>query len=142
MVQIGDMTIQDEAVVLPATALATFSRASGAGNGSVGYTGIGFKPSYVIFIMASNNEPSSSWGFDNAVINTYVQTPENEGAPTSGTWQIEGKGGEGSILYVDVSGAGEINGFISSMDSDGFTIDWTQTGTPGHSCQVKAICFK
>jgi hypothetical protein len=148
MVRQGDTTFQDEATILPNVAWAGFSRGAAAGTGTVAYTGYGFRPSYVIFFQGSANEPSASWGIDDGNFGSWggtnpcLQTPDNESSPVSGDYQAGGTGNPVSIFYVDVSGAGEIEAYISSMDADGFTLQWTQTGSPGHSCQVRAFAFK
>jgi hypothetical protein len=103
----------------------TFTRTTG---GSHSVTGVGFEPSIVIFLAVDSTGANQNWsiGYDaqNAARAIY--------RGTNGT-VVE------SILtastYILRDGGNNIYASISSMDSDGFTISFTLTGT----CSVRLI---
>lgn len=92
-------------------------RASGSASGSVGYTGIGFKPSVLLFICAIDTVPESDWGFATAssAQNVYSDVSNNKVSTAN------------AIHFVRLTDTQDAT--VSSMDSDGFTLAWTRTGT-------------
>lgn len=104
--------------------IGTFTRAMNAASGSVSYTGVGFKPSVVIFFAGhSVSGVRASWGFSNGT-NHYVLADYH--------------GGSADTFYADTTtcillyeDSAKIQyATISSMDSDGFTLAWTKADTP------------
>jgi len=124
MVRQGDTTFQDEAVVLPLRVVGTLSRDMTAASGNVAYTGIGFRPSYILFLAGVTATAAISIGFDDNInterhlANLHEQTPD--------TWQV---GGSSCINVRTASSAVQI-AVISSFDSDGFTLTWTKFNSP------------
>jgi hypothetical protein len=118
----------------------TFIRDSGSATGTVAYTGIGFKPSAIIFLATITGLPSESVGFTNAT-EGYSLWIDN----TYGT----GGGGYANAIYFLRLQAGNGNyqlADISTMDADGFTLSWTRTvvgtGTPTTNISVYYMAFR
>jgi len=84
-------------------------------------TGIGFKPSHVIFLATIPNVFTMSIGFDNGT-NHYVMYQID-----ANTWgRIDG-----SHSIVWTAAAGNYNlGSIKTLDADGFTLEWAKTAAP------------
>lgn len=99
--------------------VATFSRDLTAASGNVGYTGVGFQPTQVIFLGVINTAKGMTIGFGNASDNESIS-------------QIH----DGTMTYDSTclriyQASGAIQGaVIASLDSDGFTLTWTKSGSP------------
>ena len=110
-----------------------FTAPTGIKNVSIGYisrnaagtqsiTGVGFKPKIVLFLAhgVGGTYQIASWGFDDAVncVSTYL-AGNSVDASRSSTYSI--------VAWK--TNTAYIRGYISSMDSDGFTLSWALTGT-------------
>ena len=98
--------------------IGTFTRVMNAANGDVAYTGVGFKPSHIIFLISVVAEDSWSIGFDDGTL-TYSMADRGVGTrmnviPTA------------SIYYNDSGGSEDA--FVKTWDSDGFTLTWAKAG--------------
>jgi hypothetical protein len=102
--------------------IGTFTRDLAAVAGDVAYTGIGFRPSVVIFI--SGSVQGHGVGFDDGT-NHYCGVVVGLGAASDFTAQTTK-----SIWGSDNWGTTNVRGFIASMDADGFTITYTKAGNP------------
>jgi hypothetical protein len=98
----------------------SFARDMAAASGAVSYTGVGFKPSSILFIFLVQGTPSGGiamCGPDRIVrgVGTTIST---------------------TVWYAmdNVSGfhsnGGRHDGAVTSYDDDGFTLTWTKTGSP------------
>lgn len=113
------------------TKIGSFSRDTTTASGTQAITGVGFKPSAVIFFSNINTTTAVSVGMDNTTTTTnYFGT---------GSGNFAGSGSASITGYV--SGGNTYDGKITSMDDDGFTITWTKTGSPTGtlSCLYLAI---
>lgn len=110
------------------------TRDTSAANADVAYTGVGFIPSSIHFLMVVDGTlyrsdgvvDSSRVGVCNyqSAANTYYQ---NLGA---------------AITYSNQSGWAH-NAVVKSYDVDGFTLTWGKIGTPtAGTMKVTAICYK
>ena len=101
----------------------TFDRAGDAASGNVSYTTNG-KPVAIIFL--SHNTVSgveASIGLCDSALNQYCQ--ENLGGVTLPISNV-------AVSFNDAGAGTDLQrGVVSSMDSNGFTITWTKTGSPG-----------
>lgn len=89
--------------------------------GDVSYTGVGFKPSAILFFSkpaAANNSTYASWGFSSGGTDRALIAKSNiqELAANS--------------IFTGDGNSWDVRGTIKSFDTDGFTITWTKTGTP------------
>ena len=106
--------------LLTITKLGSFTRSMTANSGDVSYTGIGFRPSVLIF-LSSLSSASLSVGFDDGTLHYYVDVKESTGYAESSTK---------SIILLQGTGTHQ-TAIIKTLDSDGFTLTWTKNGTPG-----------
>lgn len=86
-------------------------------------TGVGFKPKLVIFVGSVNASNKSCIGASNVTANGCMFTPA---AGVAGNYSTATTA---CIAAVTDSSNNNL-GVLLSLDSDGFTIDWTKTGTP------------
>jgi hypothetical protein len=109
-----------------------FTRAMDAPVGDVSYTGVGFKPSCVIFL--SRVAGGLSIGFDTG---TYHGC-----AAVYGTTPAFVNSDSRSIFAIQEAGVKTQTAFIKSFDSDGFTLTWRTQGSPDSAdanCQYIAF---
>jgi hypothetical protein len=109
---------------LPAPKNAIVTRDVSTASGTQAVTGVGFKPRWVKFTTYYVNGSSQAtvqmcWGADNGTNRTNVYTGSDGKAG----------GGAGDSIFLFISAGNAYSGLISSMDTDGFTITWTKTGT-------------
>ena len=87
--------------------------------GDVAYTGVGFKPSAIIFLAYATH--SISIGIDDGTTHGLVGGMANPMAPYIGAFAFE--------LHV-VDGTDNTKAIVKTMDADGFTITYTKVATP------------
>ena len=98
----------------------TFERDLTAATGTVGYTGVGFTLGAIIFIGVKNTAVQSSIGFSNGTGNMSIQER------TSNGYSFD----PASSMYID-DGSGNLQkGSVLSVNSNGYVISWTKTGSP------------
>jgi hypothetical protein len=107
----------------------SFSRVVNAATGTVSYTGVGFRPSTIIFLATVDTVPTQSIGFTSATAGRclYIDSTYSSGG---------GSYSEAIHMVRTIAGNGALQtAVISSMDSDGFTLSWTKTdlGSGGNS---------
>jgi hypothetical protein len=99
----------------------SFTRGSTSAGGTVAYTGVGFKPSTIIFLATISSLPTQSIGFTSATaggclwIDSLYGT--GGGSYAKAIYFMRQAGGQGNIQQA----------VISTMDADGFTLSWTRT---------------
>lgn len=103
----------------------SFSRAMDASSGNVSYTGIGFKPNALIFASANATIKSFSLGFHYSNDTTSLGITINWNG-TSTTFSTSND----TVRLIETAGSKEQTATVASLDSDGFTLSWTKTGTP------------
>ena len=126
----GDMTIQDEAVVLPKNDVGHFTRDTSLASGTQAVTGIGFRPSSILF-HARQTGDEVSWGFGHSSSDREIHL--DVGAAISGSTNR-------SIFLTD--GANSYQGDILSLDADGFTVSWTKSNSPTGTATINFMAFK
>jgi len=113
--------------------IGTFTRAQDGASASVAYTGVGFKPSMVIFLAGVAAVVGGSVGFSNGT-NHYLSAEA-----TNGTHRFDTTA---CILTFD-AGTWETNATIASLDSDGFTLAWTKAGSsPSGTITVQYLALR
>jgi hypothetical protein len=100
--------------------IGTFTRAMDATGAptDVSYTGVGFKPSVIVF-LSSLGSTSISVGLDNAT-SKYVIHVYGSSVLGANAYSID--------LIED--GTKIQQALVKTMDTDGFTLTWTKTGSP------------
>jgi hypothetical protein len=120
----------------------TFNRNTGTASGTVAYTGVGFRPSTIIFFAGIDNVTALSFGFTDAT---------NGRCLISDSVSSVGVGAQSFAQAIRYSRTIAGNGttqaaVISSMDADGFTLSWTKTdiGTGGtaNNIVVNYLAFR
>ena len=116
----------------------TLTRDLSAATASVSYTGVGFKPKAIIFLAAPQVGPDSAFsvGFsdDTTEVCIFDNTTDNTSATRASSATY-------SIRMVPANLAYH-SGAVASFDSDGFTIDWTKTGSPTGTTTVVYLAFR
>lgn len=113
----------------------SFSRTGNAESGDVAYTGVGFKPSRLIVLVAPNDGGTLDFTVGFADVNLSGGCLINRysgGAPYT----------NGSYFVMFGQSTGYQSAIVKSYDADGFTLTWTKggSGSPGNgSCQLLAI---
>ncbi len=97
---------------------------SAAGNQVI--TGVGFTASVIIFLAVDTitGDVDMSWGFDNGTIH-MCQFQHTNGTEVSVNTTRS--------INIYLSASHHIEGYVSAIGADGFTITWTLTGTRGAS---------
>lgn len=115
-------------------AVGSFTIDTTTASGTQAVTGVGFQPKGVIFLANQASSVEASWGLDDS--ETHRCLYDND-ASSDGTYEL-------SILQsiTGVQGSGIFyEGYVSSFDSDGFTITWTKTGATADTLTVNYIAF-
>ena len=136
--KLGDITRQNQADFLPKSYIGFFTRDMSLATGTQAITGVGFKPSSIIFFANVQTDPAISWGMDSVSNRAYIADNGN------GTQQWQGGGGAAYpvSLQIATAVADYIDGKVNSMDTDGFTIGWTKNGTPTATARIQYMAFK
>jgi len=134
----GDITLQDQAVMKPDVYVYFAQRTNTDAASSVGYTGIGFKPSAIIIFAEVSNTGAVSWTlsgyYSSGIYSTGNRNIEEE---TSGNFQ-----GIATAISIVTGFGQESIGTMTSIDTDGFTINWTKAGSPTGTTNLRFMAFK
>lgn len=119
----------------------SFTRDMTLASGTQAVTGVGFKPRAVIFLANVNNTGQASIGVG-ALPNTATGpigsvSLNSRTAASAGTWSTNS-----GTVFAYQSGSAYYNGAIYDMDSDGFTMSWTKTGSTTGTLEVNYIAFQ
>lgn len=105
-------------------------------NGSVAYTGLGFKPSSLSFYSVIPSSQAVSWGFtDCTTVNKGLSQGYNT-KPVYDSWA------SASIILTDQTEANYETGQVTSCDTDGFTVSWAKTGSPVGTATINYMAYK
>ena len=116
--------------------LSNFSRDTAAASGTQAVTGLGFSPKAVIFLSDQGGVATdTSFGVDSG---------SNQGAvfwnhPTTASSFQDSI--DYSIFSQETSTA-DYRGEVSSLDADGFTVNWTRTGAPTGTIRIVYLAFR
>jgi hypothetical protein len=135
MVQMGDIAQQGESVRTPSPKLITISKWRADATGNVAYTGVGFRPSAIMF-MANGENAECSFGWSTDGSNNHFS--ENHHGATADTWE----GGTTKCIQSTQGASITHTAAIVTMDADGFTLGWTRTGAPTGTTNVRVTAFK
>jgi hypothetical protein len=138
----GDITVKDQAVlrtdgVGSIIKVGVINRLYTTAPSTVAYTGVGFKPSNVLFIAA--DEGSHPTGSFSIGLSANNHSWNDYGAVTADSWDMSA----GNAAIRSYKSGGEIlTGSVDSMDTDGFTITWTKTNSPTGNLDILYMAFK
>jgi hypothetical protein len=103
----------------------SFTRNTTAATGAVAYTGVGFKPSAIIFIASIGTLSVQSIGYTDPTTGgcVYIDNVYGSGGNNyaNAIYYLRTTAGNGNIQQAN----------ISTMDADGFTLSWTRTVVAG-----------
>lgn len=106
------------------------SRDLSTASGTVAYTGVGFKPKVIKIIAVDSGTTIATWGFDDGI------------SPRSIYFDGTNYQAVSFLINAFVSGGNFVTGVIDSFDEDGFTIDWTKTGSPTGTLTVQYLVLR
>ena len=111
------------------------SRASGSGTWTQAITGVGFTPRLILIqaILAASEGATSEWQAT-SITNEYCNYTYN----TSGGYYQWVSYDASKIIFIQNYTGSVSRAWISSFDSDGFTLDWT---TMWPTVNFKYQCF-
>jgi hypothetical protein len=109
-------------------------------SGNVAYTGVGFKPSYIISFGCVNNRVEMGIGQSDGTTGGAVAQYNN----VADYWGNSiGTGVSAGLIWLgNTLSTNSQYGTIQSFDADGFTINWVKTGTPTGSAKIILACFR
>ena len=100
-------------------------------NDTTAVTGVGFTPRQVVLFTATQGTSMGSWGVDDGTLAKSSHQDSSGDVRAAATSSV-----------VNLDGASNIIGKITSLDADGFTLTWTVTGTPTGTMTTTALCLK
>ena len=103
--------------------------------GTVAITGVGFKPSAVIFMSGKNSSPTVSLGLDD--LTSQINVSNSHGAVAT-QWSINST----YSIYAIIDGSNYVEGVVNSFDADGLTIGYTKTGSPTGTLTQGILCIR
>ena len=115
--------------------IGTFTRDTAAATGTQAVTGVGFKPSNIIFIGGVTASTQISIGIDDGTVHYSLVNIEGE---TATHWALNSTR---SIAIIQAAGI-NYHGNIDSLDSDGFTITWTKAGEKTGTATIYYMAFR
>lgn len=108
-----------------------FTRDISLASGDQAVTGVGFRPSKILFIGAVGTM-SNTVGIDDGTIAFAICGADSGAVLDWSTYSI----------YVRISSGNQYEGKITSFDADGFTITWVKQGLPTGTANIKALCWE
>ena len=115
--------------------LGTFERDQATASGTQAVTGVGFKPSHVIFLANQQTSLKGSVGFDDG---TLAYSILNYGATIASSWALN----SGNSIFLHEGAGVAYYGKITTLGSDGFTITWTRDGAPTGTGLIYFMAFR
>jgi len=133
--QIGDETKQNESVQLPANLVGSFDRDLTLAAGAQAVTGLGFRPSSVIFFVGFGGTAAACIGASTLAFDRVIMNVHDESAN-----QWSGSAAQSIFLTTGVGIESRAN--LTTFDIDGFTVAWTKGGAPSGTVTCMFIAFK
>ena len=115
--------------------IGTFTKNTADASGDQAITGVGFKPSKIIFFVMVDSTSEMSIGLDDGTLH-YVLSDYY--AFTAGDWSYRATA---SIELLQAAGISSL-GVITAIGADGFTITWTKTGAKTGTATIIYMAFR
>lgn len=112
-------------------------RDTSAADGPVAETGVGFKPSHVIFLVGIDATSEVSIGVDGGASHKSIS---NKNVIAAGAWGVDFNWSIG--LYQTAAYGIYCTGKITALDADGFTITWAKTGAKTGTAYIFYMAFR
>ena len=110
------------------------TRDTSVSSGTQAITGVGFTPKAVLFFVAQSGADELSVGLDDGTTNNSFYDANDT---VAGTWNTSG-----NAIHDRETATAEYTGVLSSMDTDGFTITWTRTGSPTGTLDITYLAMR
>jgi len=117
----------------------TFSRDISTASGTQAVTGVGFKPSAIIFIVNVDGSNGLSLGWDDGTDRNGVL---NGDSVIEDNWYNAVSNSLNAAIFIQTGSGNRYDGKINSFDSDGFTIGWEKTGTTTGTAIIMYLAFR
>jgi len=109
-------------------AILSSSRDLSLASGDVAYTGLGFRPSVILFISVTGSVAGFAVGLDRQAARFAVDAAGNYTTAYS---------------IQCIASSGNYQGaFIKSMDANGYTLTWAKTGSPSGTGRILALAIR
>ena len=115
--------------------IGTFTRDLTTATGDVAYSGVGFKPTILVFIAGVIEVSTMSIGIDDGT-NSYSVYDNYYNA--NNTWSILTTHPIAIIPAAGISQAA----VVKTLDADGFTLTWTKAGLPTGTCAIHYLAIR
>lgn len=115
------------------TKVGSFTRDTSTASGSQAITGVGFRPKAVVFLASQGAAKEMSVGFSDGSSHLSIFQQS-----TAGNFSANAA----AITLDETTGSAAYTGVINSLDSDGFTIGWTRSGTPTGTATVYYMALR
>lgn len=112
------------------TKIITGTRAYNAANGDVSYSGVGFKPDFLIAIHQNDSAVGGGWSISDENLAAFTAS-----VGVGAGWQ------HGDYFLYGYS-AGALYSVIKSLDADGFTLTWTTASAAATVMHFAVLCIK
>ena len=113
--------------------LVTTTRDNTAATGTVAYTGVGFKPTFLFLIAVVDSTTKWCMGFDDGTTSKGI----------GGIGDATNTQDNGSNFYAIRNSAGNNQvAVVSTFDSDGFTLSYTKNGSPTGTSSIYIFAFR
>jgi hypothetical protein len=138
MVRQGDTTFQDQAVILPKIKTGLYaSRDLSVASGTQAITGLGYTPSFVMCHAQVDQQDAMSIGFQSVVGVSQGSCITDRNSWTANAWA-----GQGVLIWIYRTSPNYAYAYISSFDTDGFTLTWVKANSPTGTLDMYFNCFK
>jgi hypothetical protein len=120
---------------------ATFTRDMSLASGTQAITGVGFTPIAILFWAKESSVVGvASWGFTHGSTNPENMTMRDSELTVASAYV----GNAGGCIHVqkNVPNTDNYRAFLTTFDSDGFTLTWTRTGTPTGTLTVNYLAIR
>jgi hypothetical protein len=116
------------------SASGSFTRVMNTADGTYAVTGLGFRPSALHFNCAIDTVAENSVGYVDALCQARCITSDGSNIKSSSNYAIK---------IIRPTAADALLAAVQSLDKDGFTLNFTHTGTPpGNSLVVNWLAIK
>jgi len=117
--------------------IGTFSIDTATASGDQAITGVGFKPSHVIFLLGKSSALSGeiSIGFDDGTLAYAIYNLEGQAI---NRWYRNNINSLNATQDTDV----EYKGHITTLGADGFTVSWVKTGAKTGTVAIYYMAFR
>jgi hypothetical protein len=116
--------------------IGSFTRDVSTASGTQAITGVGFKPSHIVFMACKDNVVGEmSIGFDDGT--THVCIYDDYGTNVH-TWTSNAT----KSIIVLVTATDNNTAYVSAIGADGFTLTWTKVGSPTGTEKLFYLAFR